>query len=182
MMLKHATPEMIDNLAILGGALRQACVELMADYGLKARSDDRPLSMAPAVPALVAAVDFKGRELRGTVAFWAPRNVILQTARAAPGLNPSPSDLPLWTCELTNQLLGRMKNKLRSYDITLTANVPRLLSGGEASELDEGLRYRFSCDLGLLCAYMDVLLTPGFALRTKESVGELANEGELTLF
>jgi len=181
-MLNYATLEMIENLAILGGALRQACVELMADYGLETRPDDHPLSMAPAVPVLVAAVDFKGRELRGTVAFWAPRSVIRQTGLAAPGLKLSPNDLPLWTCELTNQLLGRVKNKLRSYDVVLTANVPRLLGGGEASELEEGLRYRFSCDLGLVAAYLDVLLTPGFTLRIKESVEPLANEGDLTLF
>jgi hypothetical protein len=170
------------HLAILGETLRVCCVEMMADYGLEARASEGPAPSEAPVSVLVAGVDFRGRALRGTVAFWAAKEVILRTAQAAPGLEIDAADLPDWTCELANQLLGRVKNKLRAYDVSLSINVPRIIAGKEVTDLDDGLRYRFSCDFGTLSACLDVLTAPGFVLEKREQDESLAQEGDFTLF
>jgi hypothetical protein len=173
------------NLAILGETLQLACVELMAEYGLTAHSAEAqaPPTSEPPVSVLVAGVDFKGHELRGTVALWATRAVIAETTRAAVGLGATEEDLPDWACELANQLIGRMKNKLRSYDVSLSLNVPRLIAGSGLQELDHGVRYRFSCDYGAIAACLDVLITPGFVLKVREADESeaLVQEGDFTL-
>jgi len=169
------------NLAILGETLKISCVELMADYGLHAELSPAPAPQTSEPPqsVLVAGVDFMGNELRGTVTLWATQTVIAETTRAAPGMSPT-DDLPEWTCELANQLIGRMKNKLRVYDVALTLNVPRLIPNAPESNL--GVRYRFSCDYGAIAACLDVLLAPGFVLKAREIEEALIQEGEFTLF
>jgi chemotaxis protein CheX len=169
------------SLMVLGEALRQACVELMENYGIDARPRVQETSSEPPVSVLVAGVDFNGRELRGTVALWAAQSVVLETTRQAPGLGDNPA-LSDWTCELTNQLAGRMKNKLRNYGVSLNVNVPRLLRGGAVSELEQGLQHRFSCDFGTLSAYLDVLIAPGFVLKEAEASEPLKQEGDFTIF
>jgi hypothetical protein len=76
-----------------------------------------------------------------------------------------------------------MKNKLRSYDVSLSLNVPRLIAGSGLQELDHGVRYRFSCDYGAIAACLDVLITPGFVLKVREADESeaLVQEGDFTL-
>lgn len=169
------------SLMVLGEALRVSCVELMQNYGIEARPHGPEAATEPPVAVLVAGVDFKGRELRGTVALWAAQSVLRETTRKAPGLG---DDAPLqdWTCELTNQLAGRMKNKLRTYGVSLHVNVPRLLHGNDVTELEQGLQHRFSCDFGTLSAYLDVLIAPGFVLTEGEATEPLKQEGDFTVF
>ena len=169
------------NLAILGETLRISCVELLADYGLAARPAQGDSQQDP-LSTLVAGVDFSGRAVRGTVALSAAKRVILQTVHAAAGLDANASNLPDWTCELANQLLGRVKNKLRVYEVSLNMNVPRLLAGAELKELDAGICYRFSCDFGALSASLDVMTAPGLVLQRREPEAPLAQEGDFLLF
>ena len=174
------------NLAILGDALRAACVELMAEYGLQARVDggaetDRHV-VESVTPALTAAVDFDGDELRGTVELRASRSVVVETTRGAPGLTDGAASLNDWTCELANQLMGRMKNKLRGYKVPLQVGVPRATSGTDALKSEAGLRCRFACDCGSFSGYLDVLIAPGFSFGTPEADSQLPLEGDLVLF
>ena len=55
------------NYAILDQLLRDSCVELMADYGLPATPATPIASMEPAADVCFAAIDFSGRDLRGTI-------------------------------------------------------------------------------------------------------------------
>ena|SRR6187397_1428670 len=172
------------NLAILGDALRSACVELMAEYGLQARVDggDKRLSIEPTMSALTAAVDFDGDELRGTVELRATRSLIFETSRGAAGLDSGAANLNDWTCELANQLMGRMKNKLRGYKVPLHVGVPRSKSSTDLARAEPGLRCRFACDCGTFSGYLDVLIAPGFSFGPLERDAELPLEGDLVLF
>jgi hypothetical protein len=169
------------SLMVLGEALRVSCVELMQHYGIDARPRSAEKASESPVEVLVAGVDFKGRELRGTVALWAAQSVLRETTRQAPGLGEN-APLQDWTCELTNQLAGRMKNKLRNYGVSLNVNVPRLLHGSDVADLEQGLQHRFSCDFGSLSAYLDVLIAPGFVLTELAESEPLKHEGEFTVF
>ncbi|HET9934421.1 MAG TPA: chemotaxis protein CheX [Polyangiaceae bacterium] len=177
----NSTETPTTSLMVLGEALRVSCVELMQNYGIEARPRGPEAASEAPVAVLVAGVDFKGRELRGTVALWAAQSVLRETTRKAPGLGEN-APLQDWTCELTNQLAGRMKNKLRPYGVSLHVNVPRLLHGSDVTELETGLQHRFSCDFGSLSAYLDVLIAPGFVLTEGEPTEPLKQEGDFTVF
>lgn len=172
------------NLAILDQLLRECCLELMADYGLPASlqtpvgQSEAPLGMA------IAAIDFSGRDLRGTIGLRMTRSVVLETYRAALGTRveaDSPEAID-WTCELANQLIGRLKNKLRSYSVSFTVNMPRLLASFPVAELERAMRNRFVCDRGAFAGYLDVMITPGFTLEGGTPEVPLVGEGDVVLF
>jgi chemotaxis phosphatase CheX-like protein len=170
------------SLTLLDDLLHECCHELMADYGLADDADSTPVDAQGG--GFVAAIDFSGKDLRGTVVFRASPNVIQQTFRAAGG----PSD-PLelseaadWLCELVNQLVGRIKNKLRPYRVSFTVNVPRLLAGLPADKLEQSVRSRFVSGRGVFAGYLEVLISPGFAFEEPTPDASLPEEGELVLF
>jgi hypothetical protein len=171
-----------ENLAILDELLRDCCIELMADYGLQSQQADVGTETATGVA--VAAVDFSGRDVRGTIGLRMTSSVVLKTYHAALGRiieldSPEAKD---WSCELANQLIGRLKNKLRSYEVSFTVNSPRWLQIFPVAELERALRRRFICDGGNFSGYLDVLIAPGFVFVPRASDAPLAQEGDLVLF
>jgi len=171
------------NYAILDQLLRDCCLELMSDYGLPAILAT-PVLNEPALDVSVAAIDFSGRDLRGTLGLRMTSSVVLETYRAAvsapvPEGSPEAND---WTCELVNQLIGRLKNKLRPYHVSFNVNAPRLLATFPVAELERALRSRFVSDRGTFAGYLDVMIAPGFAFVDSPSEVPLVNEGDLVLF
>lgn len=162
-------------------ALRAACMELMADYGVHAtwEPDGTP---APKTSAFVAVAGFDGESARGVVALRATRGVLTQTARQAVG--PDGAVLIAdWTCELVNQLLGRLKNKLRGYSVSIHVQQPELVGIERLDELDRATRYWFTCEYGNFSGYLDLVLSPGFVFEPRELDAEsLAWEGDLIVF
>ena len=169
------------NLALLDDFLHDCCHELMADYGILDSSAGGALLNGS---SMVAAIDFSGKDLRGTVVFRATPTVIEQTYRAAGGQASrlELSDSADWMCELVNQLVGRIKNKLRPYQVSFTVNVPRLLAALPPDLLERSVRSRFVCDRGIFAGYLEVLISPGFAFDEPTPDGSLPEEGELILF
>jgi chemotaxis protein CheX len=173
-----------ENLSVLSELLRDSCMELMEGYGLDAELQNPSARTDPPTPVLIAAIDFSGKNMRGTVALRATRSVVIETFRAATKAAADASNLESadWTCELVNQLIGRMKNKLRAYDVSFTVNVPRLIGAVPADELENALRNRFVCDSGTFAGYLDVLISPGFVFRGSVPPAPLPEEGELVMF
>jgi hypothetical protein len=173
----------VRNYAILDQLLRDCCVELMSDYGLPAILAT-PVLNEPALDVSVAAIDFSGRDLRGTIGLRMTSSVVLETYRAAVGApvqegSPEAND---WTCELVNQLIGRLKNKLRLYNVSFNVNTPRLLATFPIADLERALRSRFVSDRGTFAGYLDVMITPGFAFVDSPPEVPLVDEGDLVLF
>ena len=168
---------------LLDELLRDCCLELMADYGLPATLQAE-VAGEPATGIAVAAIDFSGRDLRGTIGLRMTTSVVLETYRAAVGVateTDSPDAID-WTCELVNQLVGRLKNKLRSYEVSFNVNSPRLLNVFPVAELERAMRRRFVCEGGNFAGYLDVMIAPDFAFVSKAPGAPLANEGDLVLF
>jgi len=171
------------NYAILDQLLRDCCLELMSDYGLPAILAT-PAANDTASDVSVAAIDFSGRDLRGTIGLRMTSSVVMETYRAAVGVavqdgSPEAND---WTCELVNQLIGRLKNKLRLYNVSFNVNTPRLLVTFPVAELERALRSRFVSDRGTFAGYLDVMIAPGFAFVDSPPEVPLVDEGDLVLF
>ncbi|MEY4549673.1 MAG: hypothetical protein RL685_5868 [Pseudomonadota bacterium] len=172
----------VSSYDTLGAVLRDACLELMTEYGLSAilQTSRGPEPLAP--NAASATVDFQGPDLRGTIGLTMTPSVVAKTYRAAIGesvLPDSPAGVD-WTCELVNQLIGRVKNKLRSYQVSFNVSTPQLQPSLESS--GGGLRNRFVCDDGSFAGYLDVMIAPGLTLVSSPPSTPLIEEGELLLF
>jgi hypothetical protein len=172
------------NYAILDQLLRDCCLELMADYGLPATLATPAPASDAATDVSIAAIDFSGRDLRGTIGLRMTNSVVLETYRAAVGaaMDQASNDASDWTCELVNQLIGRLKNKLRSYTVSFNVNTPRLLVMFPVAELERALRSRFVSDRGSFAGYLDVMIAPGFAFVDSAPEAPLVDEGDLVLF
>jgi hypothetical protein len=130
----------------------------------------------------MASVDFDGQFLRGSIVLYSTQGVILETAQGASGMQAKvPRSLSDWNGELLNQLLGRVKNKLRAQDVSVDVGVPRPLSASvEPPSYD--VRQRFSCSAGTVSVFLAVLFEPGLVLGEGSSDEGLPSEGELLLF
>jgi hypothetical protein len=172
------------NYEILDQLLRDCCLELMADYGLPATLATPAPTSDAATDVSIAAIDFSGRDLRGTIGLRMTNSVVLETYRAAVGaaIDAGSNDASDWTCELVNQLIGRLKNKLRSYSVSFNVNTPRLLVMFPVGELERALRSRFVSDRGSFAGYLDVMIAPGFTFVDSAPEAPLVDEGDLVLF
>jgi hypothetical protein len=170
-----------ENPADLGEALRACCVELMAGYGVQATWMQGPMSPPPQLSAFIAVAEFAGQDVHGSVGLRATRGVLAQTARDVID-SESHRLLADWTCELVNQLLGRLKSKLHEFEIVLDARHPRLIGAERLEQLERATRYGFSCEFGDFSGYLDLVLAPGFALKRRESTEPLPGEGDILLF
>jgi len=166
----------------LGEELRRACLELMADYGVRAWPYGDSMRTPQRGAPLAASAEFEGDHLRGSIAIFATRGVVERTARSLLGGECVSPELADWTCELVNQLLGRFKNKLRPFDVVVDVGMPRLMASNQVGQLESSARYRFSCDHGDFSGYLDVTLEPGFTFRKRELQEPLAWEGDVILF
>jgi hypothetical protein len=171
------------NLSALAWMLHQSCLELMADYGVSATPQKWQVTSAAPSSLLIAEAEFVGASLRGTLALSAPRAVILETARGACGMHTGvPRSLPDWNRELVNQLLGRVKNKLRTQDVSVDVGVPAPLAGVEALERSYDVRQCYSCTAGTFSILLAVVFEPGLVIGEGSVDDDLPSEGELLLF
>ena len=157
---------------------------LAENYGIEGSLELAPgVSEVPA-GTVVAALDFSGRALRGTMGLRLTPELAKQTYRAATreGDELDPDLSADWLCELANQLTGRLKNKLRRYGVSFSSNVPRVLTTFPAEELERAIHSRFVCNTGRLSGYLDVLIGRGVQLQTQRQKDESPSEGELVLF
>ena len=170
------------NLGALSQTLRQSCVELMADYGLIVTPQKWLVESVDPEASLCAEVDFVG-QVRGSLTLCSDRGVVLETARGAAGLRAgAPRSVSDWNSELVNQLLGRVKNKLRARDVSVDVGVPRRLGSSAPKQRDYDVRERFDCSAGTVLLLLTASFEAGIVLGERSVDDELPSEGELLLF
>lgn len=171
------------NLSALAVLLRQSCFELMADYGVSVTPQKWQAASASEPSLLIAEARFVGASLRGALVLSAPLAVVLETSHGACGMQTEvPRSLPDWSGELVNQLLGRLKNKLRAQDVSVDVGVPTLLAGVDVSEHASDIRQSYSCAAGTFSILLAVVCAPGLVLGERGVDEGLPSEGELLLF
>jgi hypothetical protein len=172
------------NYAILDQLLRSCCQELMRDYGLAPTLHADLGASEPATVLAVGTIDFVGPDLRGTIGLRMTRSVVEQTYYAALGTEIEAGSVEGrdWTCELVNQLMGRLKNKLRTFRISLDMNSPKISETASSGHLEVTLRHRFLCERGKFTGYLDVTVAPGVLFAAQDPDEPLPEEGDLLLF
>jgi len=134
--MKRLMTEVVEQLA------PQCFIDVFASYGVKLTPERRKAhtSLPPVEkndePRVAGIVGFTGQKMRGTFVFVASYEVI---AAARPSelkklTARTSSDWILvrdWAGELANQVVGRIKNRLRVFGVTLQVSTPTALSGPE---------------------------------------------------
>jgi hypothetical protein len=160
--------------------VQSAAVDLFHAYGI---------AVAPMPPTLLSAcrlaeecissrVLFSGPGLRGSMLLSVPKAVLRRTTAVA----MSPEREHDWIQELCNQLMGRIKNRLVRYHVSIRAGVPTVLDPASLrhSEEDPESAYLFRTLTGPIL----VLLQGDFGQVPMEfsSSVEVADEGDAILF
>ena len=154
------------------------CLRLFADYQLDIHAG-APGEVADRAFLLCGIIGFTSRHMRGALVL-ASTNEPLE--RTSPDDSTSHRD---WICELSNQLLGRIKNQLLSRKVEVYASTPVALRGEHLSPV---LQQRLVAELftasgGVVCVWMDCEFDPGFVL--PDAIVEDAapvSEGDMLLF
>jgi CheY-specific phosphatase CheX len=156
----------------------------------------RGLSARPAQPhqppnpyengAIVTFVGLFGEKITGTLLFAVHPDLAAKLALAA---NPSGVTQAAHLdgmAELTNELLGRIKNRLVPHGITFQLGLPKALAcagfwlhtiPGETHRA-----HRFASEEGDVWAWFDVVLAPGFSmLPPRDESANCVPEGELLM-
>ena len=168
----------MSNEEILDSANTESCLSLFDDYKLPLVRV--PLDQIKGDPELLycAVVGFSGDQMRGSV--------LLATSREPLGRTSPTTDASFreWIAELSNQLLGRIKNKLIPRGVTLHLSTPVVLRGQHLAPVTraELVPVVFNCDDGHVCVWFDCEQNPGLDLSQVNEEAAMITEGESMLF
>jgi Chemotaxis phosphatase CheX len=165
-------PEIVELLA------SEACVSLFSDYSLELRRVETLSGIVDTGLMYCGVVGFTGDQMRGSI--------LLATTRGPLGRTAPVNDTSLreWIAELSNQLLGRFKNKLVARGVVLHASTPVVLRGVHLTPImrAELTPLVFDSDDGCVCVWVDAELTRGVDLSVTHETAGLISEGEGLLF
>jgi hypothetical protein len=154
--------------------------ELFAAYELDVHPRTRADFPAPEELALCGVMGFGGKEMRGALVLATTREPLEQTN---PDGITSQRD---WVCELANQLMGRVKNRLLPLGVEIHLATPAGLTGDNLCPIPGKLRAPqvFAAGNGFVCVWIDCELAEGFELPESPTGTheEAVAEGETLLF
>ena len=150
--MKNPNNRPIDDLVF------DCCRELFAAYQLDVSPRDRSDFPATEELAVCGVMGFGGKWMRGALVLATTREPLEHT-------NPNGSQRD-WVCELANQLMGRVKNRLVARGVEIHLATPAGLSGENLSPAPGKLRAPqvFAAANGFVCVWIDCEFMDGFDL------------------
>ena len=156
------------------------CRDLFSAYKLDVHARDRSDFPATEELAVCGVMGFGGKLMRGALVLAATREPLERTNPEGFG---SQRD---WVCELANQLMGRVKNRLLALGVEILLATPAGLSGENLSPAPGKLRSPqvFAAANGFVVVWIDCEFAEGFELHMTPSANFEAAipEGESVLF
>jgi CheY-specific phosphatase CheX len=123
-----------------------------------------------------------GGDSKGTLAIVAKHEVLqklypIQESASAEALAD-------WLGELTNQLLGRLKNLLLRHGLTIALGTPVIARGGEiwSPAQKEPRMYTVLSSAGTLTLFLEWIAADRVEIQEAQAESSIADEGELMLF
>lgn len=134
----------------------------------------------------VAVIGFYGDSMRGALGVGLDRAVASRMLEPSDASIAARNILEDWVGEVANQLLGRVKNRLLGYGVTLGLALPMVLRGVEVhlvKATPDIWQYRFGCADGGMTIWFDARIDDGVVLERLLDPEEVAaSEGGLTMF
>ncbi len=157
------------NLERFEAILATCMGELLKEMGLAAEplsGEHEPLSLQESMTGFCG---FGSTDLRGSI-------TILGSVSLFSRMHPlpatvTPRDLADWACEFVNQAVGRYRNRLLAYNVSLAPGVPQSALA-ENVRLSSHLRHLhppicFTIDGMVLETWLELNIRPGFTLVEK---------------
>lgn len=167
-----------------------SCVtELSNDLGFPSSKlpDERQVAISKD-ECIASAIGYSSPQIKGSVTVLSPKSLL---AKSHPNLQ---MEMPVgdqevedWIGEISNQLLGRIKNKLLKFGATVSMATPSVLAGNAMvpKEPKEGASstFKFQSEHGSLVVTVNAVLAPGYKFEAVgESATSAAKEGASMLF
>ena len=179
---------MQESNKVLEEVIQEALCELLECYGQGTPAEVHAVSRAaPPQTAFAASLGFTAEVLRGTLVLIAPEAAVARVL--PPELSQgdiTPDRLADWAAELSNQLVGRIKNKLLRYRIVVTLSVPSVFRAEnlrcyprKTSMPIGATTVQLTTKLADFEAWFDVEMQPDIDFSQRHSVAPPPDEGEL---
>jgi two-component system, NtrC family, response regulator GlrR len=155
----------------------EATSSLFEAYGVTLSPADLDLCDERGDLSLLGIIRFTGPHLSGSLMLGATDQLL----RRSMPKGASPRD---WIAELTNQLIGRVKNKVLGHGIEFYSIPPAVMSGQRLSIVREpGFEpLVFAADEGFVCTWMDLEIPSEINPDPSLLGQEIPKEGEVILF
>jgi len=168
--------ETVDAVKLVDKIAEEACTSLFQAYGV-------PLETVPAfgatAPTLSAVIGFSGPGIRGTCILAATESPINMS-------NPIGGSPRVWIAELSNQLVGRIKNKLLAHGAEVYVTTPVVLRGELLAPVDGAsnkmLPRVFASEGGNVFVWIELETDPTLVLSLTPGPEAAAEEGEQMMF
>jgi hypothetical protein len=176
---EHSGPSAA-TASVIDGFVQVATRALFATYGVHFDSHDNPVAPTLGSVELVSVIGFSSETFSGSLLLASPNSVVEHT------LTTAGASLADWSGELSNQLLGRIKNQLLEYQVTINVSLPVVIAGGSFA-LPAKTRaltryYQFVSVWGTLLVRFEGELAPGVELVRHAQAEPSISEGELLIF
>lgn len=147
-------------------------------YGVQASDGERPPRVEGLDAQVAAIIGFTGDAVRGSVMLGMSQHALRASMQSE---RDRPRD---WIAELTNQLVGRLKNRLAAFDVDVFISTPLVIQGERLAPVMDGDAAPLVWSLGSGKAYgwIDVELKEGFELVERPGATAVAAEGESLMF
>jgi len=167
------------NQVVLDNVTQTSCVELFEAYGVTLDRRESTPELGPGAILLCGIVGFSGPGARGTC-------ILATTAEPLAASSPPETTARDWVAELTNQLMGRIKNKLLARGAEVYLSTPVVMRGEHIAPVP---RFAIAPSVfgvahgGSIYVWTEVETQPGLTLSDEAVTGEshLA-EGDAMMF
>lgn len=169
---------------VVTSTLEKSVVEFFQAYGVACNKADEAPSIAG--PEMGSLVGFRGKSLRGGLAFVASADFVERLLPVPK--RPARGELQLrdWSAEIANQLVGRLKNKLSAHEINFEIGTPVCFRGSSIrlSFLPDadGVTLDFAAGSDQVRVYLDCALAPADGTPLTASAPRIVTEGDVVLF
>jgi hypothetical protein len=154
----------------------EACTELFGAYGLEINSSST-LDRSGDELLFCGVMGFVGRTVRGICLLGATRPPLEQCC-------PADDNLRDWMGELTNQLVGRIKNKLLARGVEIALTSPVVLKGEHIAPVPRRALNPevFSPESGNVLLWVEIETAPDFLLESAATSDGNPKEGDAFFF
>lgn len=162
----------------LDQAVADSCLKLFSDYRLEIRARTPSDQLSAEHFLLCGIIGFTAKDMRGALVLAATREPLDRT-------NSTRTTHRDWICELSNQLLGRVKNQMLPKGLELHAATPVSIRGDHLQPIfaQTPVAEIFLAEVGVVAVWLDCefdetfLWPPGY-----QCLEAPVSEGEVLLF
>jgi len=176
------------NLTIIDRLVVAAARALFGAHGVTLGEPESSDRDTPTDHDVAASIGFTAPRVQGAILMTTRKDIVANAwPRELRHRDPSEREACDWAGELVNQLLGRVKNALLPFGLTLEQSTPTVVTGRHVhrapASTNVARRYFFAVTTGSILVYFDAVLAEELVLsESGDASTQSAPEGGIELF